>query len=162
MLVISVDSLQMVKECAQCSNGHHFCLLCLGIWALGANGVNDSGSLTVLIDQFNNTTVATTPATTPTPSWLQRLMNYFFPANTEVQALRSKLLSAIALPNTRYRPPTFIIIIIIRIRIKIINHRLNGSSSPVLTATCLSYGRLCDFLGFFSRTDLEVTPLDRF
>ena len=29
------------------------------------------------------------------------------------------------------------------------NHRLNGSSSPVLTATCLSYGRLCDFLGFF-------------
>jgi len=28
-------------------------------------------------------------------------------------------------------------------------HRLNGSSSPVLTATCLSYGRLCDFLGFF-------------
>ena len=41
-------------------------------------------------------------------------------------------------------------------------HRLNGSSSPVLTATCLSYGRLCDFLGFFSRTDLEVTPLDRF
>ena len=42
------------------------------------------------------------------------------------------------------------------------HHRLNGSSSPVLTATCLSYGRLCDFLGFFSRTDLEVTPLDRF
>jgi len=42
------------------------------------------------------------------------------------------------------------------------NHRLNGSSSSVLTATCLSYGRLCDFLGFFSRTDLEVTPLDRF
>ena len=41
-------------------------------------------------------------------------------------------------------------------------HRLNGSSSPVLTATCLSYGMLCDFLGFFSRTDLEVTPLDRF
>jgi len=29
------------------------------------------------------------------------------------------------------------------------HHRLNGSSSPVLTATCLSYGRLCDFLGFF-------------
>ena len=42
------------------------------------------------------------------------------------------------------------------------DHRLNGSSSPVLTATCLSYGSLCDFLGFFSRTDLEVTPLDRF
>jgi len=41
-------------------------------------------------------------------------------------------------------------------------HRLNGSSSPVLTATCLSYWRLCDFLGFFSRTDQEVTPLDRF
>ena len=31
----------------------------------------------------------------------------------------------------------------------VINHRLNGSSSPVLTATCLSYGSLCDFLGFF-------------
>ena len=29
------------------------------------------------------------------------------------------------------------------------NHRLNGSSSPVLTATCLSYGSLCDFLTFF-------------
>ena len=41
-------------------------------------------------------------------------------------------------------------------------HRLNGSSSPVLTATCLSYGRLCDFLTFFSSTDLQVTPLDRF
>ena len=41
-------------------------------------------------------------------------------------------------------------------------HRLNGSSSPVLTATHLSYGRLCDFLGFFPRTDLEVTPLDRY
>ena len=41
------------------------------------------------------------------------------------------------------------------------HHRLNGSSSPVLTATCLSYGSLCDFLGF-STTDLEVTPLDRF
>jgi len=39
-------------------------------------------------------------------------------------------------------------------------HRLNGSSSPVLTATCLSYGRLCDFI--FSPTDLEVTPLDLF
>jgi len=42
------------------------------------------------------------------------------------------------------------------------DHRLNDSSSPVLTATCLSYGRLCDFLTFFSSTDLEVTPLDRF
>jgi len=28
-------------------------------------------------------------------------------------------------------------------------HRLNGSSSPVLTATCLSYGSFCDFLTFF-------------
>ena len=26
-------------------------------------------------------------------------------------------------------------------------YRLNGSSIPVLTATCLSYGSLCDFLG---------------
>ena len=25
-------------------------------------------------------------------------------------------------------------------------HRLNGSSSPVLTATCISYGSLCDFI----------------
>jgi len=33
--------------------------------------------------------------------------------------------------------------------------------SPVLTVTCLSYGSLCDFLTFFSSTDLEVTPLDR-
>ena len=30
-------------------------------------------------------------------------------------------------------------------------HRLNGSSSPVLTATCLSYGSFCDFLTFFFR-----------
>jgi len=29
------------------------------------------------------------------------------------------------------------------------SHRLNGSSSPVLTATGLSYRSLCDFLGFF-------------
>jgi len=28
------------------------------------------------------------------------------------------------------------------------NHRLNGSTSPVLTATCLSYGSLCDFIFF--------------
>ena len=30
-------------------------------------------------------------------------------------------------------------------------HRLNGSSSPVLTATCLSYGSLCDFIFFLNR-----------
>jgi len=42
------------------------------------------------------------------------------------------------------------------------HYRLNGSSSPVLTATCLSYGSLCDFLTYFSSTDLEVTPIDRF
>jgi len=43
------------------------------------------------------------------------------------------------------------------------NHRLNGrpSSSPVLTATRLSYWSLCDFL-YVSPTDLEVTPLNRF
>ena len=33
--------------------------------------------------------------------------------------------------------------------IPICHHRLNGSSSPVLTATCLSYGSFCDFLTFF-------------
>jgi len=27
-------------------------------------------------------------------------------------------------------------------------HRMNGSSSPVLTATCLSYGSLCDLIFF--------------
>jgi len=31
------------------------------------------------------------------------------------------------------------------------HHRLNGSSSLVLTATCLSYGRLCDFIFFPNR-----------
>jgi len=31
------------------------------------------------------------------------------------------------------------------------NHRLNGRSSPVLTATCLSYGSLCDFIFFPNR-----------
>jgi len=48
-------------------------------------------------------------------------------------------------------------------------HRLNGSSSPVLTATCLSYGSLCDFLGFFPQptwrshpsTDFDVKWLKR-
>ena len=29
-----------------------------------------------------------------------------------------------------------------------VDHRLNGSSSPGLTATCLSYGSFCDFLTF--------------
>jgi len=38
------------------------------------------------------------------------------------------------------------------------NHRLNGSSSPVLTATCLSYGRLCDFLGFFPEPTWRSHP----
>ena len=38
------------------------------------------------------------------------------------------------------------------------DHRLNGSSSPVLTATCLSYGRLCDFLTFFLNRPRGHTP----
>ena len=38
------------------------------------------------------------------------------------------------------------------------NHRLNGSSSPVLTATCLSYGSLCDFLTFFPNRPGGHTP----
>ena len=37
-------------------------------------------------------------------------------------------------------------------------HRLNGSSSPVLTATCLSYGSLCDFLGFFPQPTWRSHP----
>ena len=41
------------------------------------------------------------------------------------------------------------------------HHRLNGSSSPVVTVTYLSYGSLCDFV-FLSRTDLDVTPLNQF
>ena len=39
-----------------------------------------------------------------------------------------------------------------------INHRLNGSSSPVLMATCLSYRRLCDFLTFFPNRPGGHTP----
>jgi len=42
------------------------------------------------------------------------------------------------------------------------NHRLNGSSSPVLTATCLSYGSLCDFLGFFHEPTWRSHPLTDF
>ena len=38
------------------------------------------------------------------------------------------------------------------------NHRLNDSSSPVLTATCLSYGGLCDFLTFFPEHAWGQTP----
>ena len=38
------------------------------------------------------------------------------------------------------------------------HHRLNGSSSPVLTATCLFYGRLCDFLGFFPKPTWRSHP----
>jgi len=38
------------------------------------------------------------------------------------------------------------------------DHRLNGSSSPVLTATCLSYGRLCDFLTFFPQPTWRSHP----
>jgi len=40
----------------------------------------------------------------------------------------------------------------------LLNHRLNGSSSPVLTATCLSYGSLCDFLGFFPQPTWRSHP----
>jgi len=39
-------------------------------------------------------------------------------------------------------------------------HRLNGSSSPVLTETPHFCGSLCDFITF-SRINLEVTPLKR-
>jgi len=38
------------------------------------------------------------------------------------------------------------------------NHRLNGSSSPVLTGTCLSYGSLCDFLTFFPEPTWRSHP----
>jgi len=38
------------------------------------------------------------------------------------------------------------------------HHRLNGSSSHVLTATCFSYGSLCDFLTFFRNTPGGQTP----
>ena len=37
-------------------------------------------------------------------------------------------------------------------------HRLNGSSSPVLTATCLSYGSFCDFLTFFPQLTWKSHP----
>ena len=40
------------------------------------------------------------------------------------------------------------------------NHRLNGSSSPVLTTTCLSYGSLW-LSYFFSRTNLQVRRPNR-
>jgi len=42
--------------------------------------------------------------------------------------------------------------------LQLIDHRLNGSSSPALMATCLSYGKLCDFLTFFCGTRLVVRP----
>jgi len=42
------------------------------------------------------------------------------------------------------------------------NHRLNGSSSPVLTATCLSYGSLCDFLTFFPQPTWRSHPSTNF
>ena len=42
--------------------------------------------------------------------------------------------------------------------LSLVHHRLNGSSSSVLTATCLSYGRLCDFLGFFPNRPGGHTP----
>ena len=45
-----------------------------------------------------------------------------------------------------------------RTGICVVYHRLNGSSSPVLTATSFSYGSLCDFLTFFSGTRLGVRP----
>jgi len=44
-----------------------------------------------------------------------------------------------------YKPKRFFIITLLTS----LNHRLNGSSSPVLMATRLSYGSLCDFLNFF-------------
>jgi len=40
----------------------------------------------------------------------------------------------------------------------LLNHKLNGSSSPVLTAICLSYGSLCDFLTFFPNRPGGQTP----
>ena len=40
----------------------------------------------------------------------------------------------------------------------VVHHRLNGSSSPVLTATCISCGSLCDFLTFFRNTPGGQTP----
>ena len=46
--------------------------------------------------------------------------------------------------------------------IHIHNHRLNGSSSPVLTATCLFYGSLCDFLYFFPQPTWRSHPSTEF
>jgi len=42
------------------------------------------------------------------------------------------------------------------------HHRLNGSSSPELTATCLSYGSLCDFLTFFPEPTWRSHPPTNF
>ena len=39
-------------------------------------------------------------------------------------------------------------------------HRLNGSSSPVLMATCLSYGSLCDFIFFSEPTWMSHPSTD--
>jgi len=42
--------------------------------------------------------------------------------------------------------------------VEFIHYRLNRSSSPVLTATCLSYGSLCDFLTFFPQPTWRSRP----
>jgi len=81
-------------------------------------------------------------------------------------SLRARALNVVSMiSRRRYESKRLLLITNMKSRTRfrlLAYHRLNGSSSPVLTATCLSYGSLCDFLTYFSRTDLEVTPLDRF
>ena len=92
-----------------------------------------------------------------------QLANYFVVGTTAHGA--SSLLPP-SVKRVNVQPPAAserpICTINLHFRTRLKYHRLNGSSSPVLTATCLSYGSLCDFLTFFSPSDLEVTHLDRF
>jgi len=116
-LRVDVDSLQLVKECVRCSNGHRFCLKCLGVWALKQNQQNtddfnddddddDNSEWRNAIHPVNTSAVAI-------PSWLMRLQRFFFfplinvhmvyrDPTQAASARHARLLNAIALPNVRY------------------------------------------------------------
>ena len=116
---VDVDSLQLVKECVRCCNGHRFCLKCLGVWALRQHHrnaddfINDDDDADDNSSQWWNAIHPFNTSALAIPSWLARLQRWrclFFPLNVEmvyrhptpvVSARYTRLLDAIALPNVR-------------------------------------------------------------
>ena len=76
-------------------------------------------------------------------AWLLFLVNLKKPRDA---AMRNTGTGFVVLSHHRL---LLLLSLVSQLRLQWEHHMMNSSSSPVLTATCLSYGTFCDFLGFF-------------